>query len=211
MLEHPTTLIAIKEHISMIYLYIKQHSITGLKYFGKTIKSNPEAYKGSGKYWLNHIKKYGINNVETLGIWEFQDQEECTKFALKFSEENNIIESNQWANLILEDGITGYNSSEANPAKLEKNRKRMRENNPMFYTIFSEDALSRMSKATKGKPKSKEHKEKLSKSKIGSLNPNYGKPENGLHYNKRSICVRCGVETNIGNIKRWHNDNCKVS
>ena len=31
-----------------IYLYVKQHSITGLKYFGRTTQANPYKYKGYG-------------------------------------------------------------------------------------------------------------------------------------------------------------------
>lgn len=31
------------------YLYVKQHTITGLKYFGKTIK-DPYVYPGSGTH-----------------------------------------------------------------------------------------------------------------------------------------------------------------
>ena len=41
-----------------IYLYIKTHNITGLKYLGKTEK-DPYRYNGSGKYWKRHLKKYG--------------------------------------------------------------------------------------------------------------------------------------------------------
>ena len=33
------------------YLYIKQHSVTKLKYFGKTNSEDPIKYSGSGKYW----------------------------------------------------------------------------------------------------------------------------------------------------------------
>jgi hypothetical protein len=36
-------------------LYVKTHNITGLKYFGKTT-NDPFKYKGSGKYWLDHLK-----------------------------------------------------------------------------------------------------------------------------------------------------------
>ena len=32
------------------YLYIKQHSVTKLKYFGKTTKKDPVKYLGSGIY-----------------------------------------------------------------------------------------------------------------------------------------------------------------
>ena len=38
-----------------MYLYVKTHNKSGLKYLGKTIQ-NPFKYKGSGTYWLRHIK-----------------------------------------------------------------------------------------------------------------------------------------------------------
>lgn len=41
----------------MIYLYVKTHNITGLKYLGKTNNKDPHSYKGSGKYWILHCKK----------------------------------------------------------------------------------------------------------------------------------------------------------
>jgi len=90
----------------IIYLYIKQHSITGLKYFGKTTK-NPFLYNGSGKYWSRHIKKYGPLFIQTIEVWGFDNQTSCTEFALKFSKDNNIVESNEWANLCLENGTDG--------------------------------------------------------------------------------------------------------
>ena len=90
-----------------IYLYIKQHSVTGLKYFGKTISKNPFKYLGSGKRWVPHIKKHGVDQVKTLEIWGFDNQEMCTEFALKFSKDNNIVESKEWANLMEENGHWG--------------------------------------------------------------------------------------------------------
>ena len=71
-----------------IYLFIKQHSTTGLKYFGKTDCQNPLKYTGSGKYWKSHIKKHGVEFIETLQIFPFESQEEATTFALNFSFEN---------------------------------------------------------------------------------------------------------------------------
>lgn len=93
--------------MSTIYLYVKKHSITGLKYFGKTQTTDPYKYLGSGSYWSKHIRKYGTEHVQTLEIWEFENQDECTNFALKFSEENNIVESKEWANLRPENGLDG--------------------------------------------------------------------------------------------------------
>lgn len=88
-----------------MYLYIKQHNQTGMKYFGKTLK-NPHTYKGSGKYWKRHLKKYG-NDVSTIAVYEFDTLEELSTFAIKFSHDNNIVESDQWANLIIENGLDG--------------------------------------------------------------------------------------------------------
>ena len=50
----------------IIYLYIKQHSITNLKYFGVTKKKDPFKYMGSGTYWNRHISKHGKDQVKTL-------------------------------------------------------------------------------------------------------------------------------------------------
>ena len=91
----------------MIYLYVKQHSITKLKYFGKTVR-DPYSYNGSGLKWLRHIKRHGKEFVETLEVWVFDNQEECTEFALSYSKSNNIIESKEWANLKDEDGLMGW-------------------------------------------------------------------------------------------------------
>jgi len=90
-----------------IYLYVKRHEITGLKYFGKTEKNNVTSYYGSGKYWLNHIKLHGVSHVKTICYWIFNDQKKATDFALKFSKKHDIVNSDDWANLIDENGING--------------------------------------------------------------------------------------------------------
>lgn len=108
--------------MSTIYLYIKQHSVTGLKYFGKTIR-NPNTYKGSGKRWVSHIKKHGIDKVETIQIWEFSDIQTCSTFAKKFSIENDIVASNEWANLMEENGYTGGGNQSAETREKLRNSK----------------------------------------------------------------------------------------
>ncbi len=87
------------------YLYLKQHNKTGLKYFGKTIR-DPKTYKGSGVRWNYHLNKHG-DDVTTVWAKEFTDKHELTSFALEYSKNNNIVESNEYANLMLEDGLTG--------------------------------------------------------------------------------------------------------
>lgn len=87
------------------YLYVKTHNVTGLKYFGKTT-SNRNRYRGSGHYWVRHIKKHGYDvTTEILGY--FTDQNDCVKFATEFSISNNIVESKEWANERIENGLDG--------------------------------------------------------------------------------------------------------
>jgi hypothetical protein len=104
-----------------IYLYVKQHQSTGLLYFGKTKKVDPFKYQGSGKYWKRHLKKYGCN-ISTIELWGFDNQEDCTRFALEFSAKHYIAESDEWANLKPENGLdggwpVGYKHSEETIAK----------------------------------------------------------------------------------------------
>ena len=71
------------------YLYVKQHRITRLKYFGMTATKDPYVYQGSGKHWRRHLKVHG-KDIETIQVWEFNNIETCEQFALNFSKENNI-------------------------------------------------------------------------------------------------------------------------
>jgi len=89
-----------------IYLYVKQCSHCNLKYFGKTIQKNPETYKGSGIRWLNHIKKHKATPIN-LELYSFENTIDANIFALKYSEEHNIVESNEYANLKFEDALEG--------------------------------------------------------------------------------------------------------
>lgn len=83
----------------MICLYIKTHNQTGLKYFGKTIQ-DPYTYKGSGTWWKSHIKKHGYDvTTEVYKQFDESEIELCREEALRFSIDNNITESVEWANL----------------------------------------------------------------------------------------------------------------
>ena len=112
----------------LIYLYIKTHNKTGLKYFGKTTKQNPYKYKGSGKYWKAHIKFHGYD-VTTEIVGMYTDIEECSKIAINFSIINNIVESQEWANLVIENvygsAQLGQTCSEEVKQKFSKNAKRI--------------------------------------------------------------------------------------
>ena len=116
----------------MIYLYVKEHAVTGLKYFGKTIRNDPFKYKGSGKYWTKHLKKHG-RKILTTGIWGFDSVDDCYKFALEFSIRNDIVESKSWANLKYESidgGRLGEYTAERY-AKINESRRQNGKPNPL--------------------------------------------------------------------------------
>lgn len=59
---------------------------------------------------------------------------------------------------------------------------------------------------------SDETRRKCSVTKVGSKNPNYQRPETSLRLNTdRFTCSVCGMVTNKGNWKRWHEGKCKSS
>ena len=88
-----------------IYLYLKTHNKTGLKYLGKTIY-NPFKYNGSGKYWLKHLKKHG-NDITTKILKECDSESEIKKWGLYYSNKWDIVNSNEFANLTEETGNGG--------------------------------------------------------------------------------------------------------
>ncbi len=117
-----------------IYLYVKTHNQTGLKYLGKTTDSDPHAYPGSGLYWSYHLKQHG-KDYSTEILLETEDPTEIQKVGQYYSTLWNVVESNDWANLQPEEGqgfVSGkYHHSKrpgyVNPAKREENRKRASE------------------------------------------------------------------------------------
>ncbi len=92
-----------------IYLLIKEHLNTGLKYLCKHVASSfseCETYKGSGTYWKRHLKQHG-NNVKTICLFVTENENEFRKVAKKYSICFDVVNSNDWANLCNEEGQGG--------------------------------------------------------------------------------------------------------
>lgn len=108
------------------WLYIKQHTITGQLYFGKTIK-DPEIYQGSGLYWKRHIKQHGREHVVTLWSELYYTADSIQQFAIEFSEKMGITKSKYWANLQNENGFdgapSGFTHSIESTAKMSDSKK----------------------------------------------------------------------------------------
>jgi hypothetical protein len=87
-----------------VFLYMKQHNITGLLYFGRTV-SEPYTYLGSGKAWKRHLKEYG-NDISTIWLRKFENEDDLRlkKMAIRISKELDIVKSEKFANTVIEKG-----------------------------------------------------------------------------------------------------------
>lgn len=196
--------------------YIKRHSLTGLKYFGKTTNINVTngRYRGGGKYWKEHINKHGVRLVET--IWKsevYTDKEKCIEFGLAFSELFDIVHSNEWANLEPENGINGF--IPGNPSVLRGRKLTAEHKAKISESTRGRDAPNkglpsplkgrksplkgRTNRAIKGKPSPKK----------GLPNPGASLSNKGVP-KKKVMCPHCSKEGSVTVWYRYHFDNCKV-
>ena len=182
------------------YLYIKQHSVTGLKYFGKTTRPDPYKYLGSGVRWIRHINKHDKQFVDTLWVSDLYYDTSISEHALHFSHENNIVESIEWANLKPENGLDGGSQkgkthstetkAKMSVAKTGKTQsaehiaKRVASHTGI---TLSAEHKAKLSAAKTGIAQSDEHKAKISASKTG-------KTQSAEHKAKRAAARRARNE-----------------
>ena len=195
------------------YLYIKQHEITGLKYFGKTTR-NPYNYTGSGKYWKRHIKKYGKEHVKTIAVYgPYTDKVYLEKQALAMSDWFNIVESPEFANMKPENGLDGgsFGHTEETRAKMSAAKKGKNKGKNK-----SEETRAKISSSMKGKNKGKTASDET-RAKMSAAKQNISEETRAkISAAKQGIpipiitCPHCGKSGGINNMKRWHFDNCKT-
>ncbi len=166
-----------------IYLYLKQHNITGLKYLGQT-KRNPHIYRGSGKRWLNHLKKHG-NDVNTTILAECSTQTEIKNLGLYYSTEWDIVNNVEFANLIIETGSDDHNSS------------RLKKFNNILTSEFKKERASNAAKSMwKNLKDNPDNYNSLIAKRQKQINPMQGKKQ------KRASCISCRKNLPVNLISR---------
>lgn len=220
------------------YLYVKTHNVTGLKYFGKTIKKDVHKYKGSGVRWLNHIRVHGYDvTTEILGY--FENSNECNMFALEFSKVNDIVRSNCWANLVEEVGTDGSGKGMIVTDNFREkmrliNKERIKNGTHQFFRNGISNSKMRVENGTHHflggaiqteRVKNGTHhllggeiQRNAALSKMDTFNfskfftdCNLKMLKDGTHPSQlKRVCEYCHCEVNLSNYIRWHGDNCKM-
>lgn len=103
----------IYKEIKPTYLYVKEHTITGLRYLGKTTRNDPYKYNGSGTDWVEHINEYGKEHIKTIWVSKIFTDTRIKDFAILASKHWNIVNSKDWANQKIENGMDGFTSKQS--------------------------------------------------------------------------------------------------
>ena len=176
------------------YLYIKQHTITGKLYFGKTT-SNPETYLGSGKHWKSHIKKHGRERVVTLWYQLYDNVFDIVSDALSMSIKLDIINSKSWLNMKIENGLDGGSmGGKSHPLRGRKFTKEHREKiaSARLGKKHSQETKEHLSKRLKGKTREElygKERAKILSDEQSKRNSGEGNPMYGKTYSEESIKV----------------------
>ena len=207
-----------------MYLYVKTHNKTGLKYLGKTVNEDPHKYPGSGKVWRRHLDKYGYVYTTEI-LLETDSEQELKEKGIYYSNLWNVVDSKDWANLMIEQGDGGDTSASLAYQQYIKDRDYNGKKNPFYGKTHKDETKKLLSDLAKkqwtGVPKSKEHRRKIAEANTGKVFTEERKKNISLAckgripYNKgkpaeRFVCEHCGKEIGgASNFKRWHGNNCK--
>ena len=99
--------------MTIYYLYVKIHRITGLNYLGYTSKLDPHAYAGSGTRWNLHLQKHGYL-YDTKILHRCISKSAIRAWGLFYSRLWSVVNSRKWANLKEENGDGGGCVGEVN-------------------------------------------------------------------------------------------------
>jgi hypothetical protein len=207
----------------MIYLYVKTHNKTGLKYLGKTTAKDPNNYRGSGTFWIRHIKKHSYD-VTTEIIFQTEDVEELAKMGKHYSDLYNVVASKEWANLKEEVGDGGWDFVNTDSKIKEKRKTWIGPQNGFYGKKHSEETKRILSEKTKKQifpPRTAEHNEKIKKALTGKLftderkknisDAKKGKPAHNKGLSDVKVeCPHCKKTGGRSAMKKWHFDKCKM-
>ena len=179
-----------------------------------------------------HLRKYG--NDVTMEIYgTFEDINVASKIALEFSENNDIVKSEFWCNLILEDCYTGgsdvksgltyeeyYGEDRANEIKSKLSRvksidERMKISEsltgrvgPNKNRVFSDEWKENISKGQSIRTDDRSHSDETKRKIAEAVKGNPSKLKGRTR--KQLVCPHCNKVGGDNGMLQWHFDKCKI-
>lgn len=206
--------------MTIYYLYVKTHNITGLKYLGYTSRKNPHKYTGSGTRWSNHLNVHGFDFTTEI-IKECTSKLEIREHGIYYSRLWNVVDDKNWANLKEEQGDGGGCFGEVNgmfgkthspEVKVAQGIRAVEQFKGKSY-----EELYGLEKAVKLK---KIRSEKMKgRNNAGTSNPMYGKKQKESSKEIQSFraknrtkheCPHCKKLFTPSPLSRYHGDRCKM-
>lgn len=186
--------------MTIYYLYVKTHKITGLKYLGQT-KQDPFKYSGSGKYWKLHLAKHGTDHTTEI-LKECRTKDDLRNYGSHYSNLWNIVDSEEWANLMPELGDGASPGRKRSSESIAKGIATKRKNETLAHSPVT---IEKMKVARKLQaPMSNETIAKISETKFNDPNKSeiakkavITRKKNGYRQSSESLAK--GIET-----KRQH-------
>lgn len=204
------------------YLMVKTHRITGLKYLCQTTKKDPYKYKGSGLYWVKHLKKHG-SDFDTHIILKCYTKSALKEWGLYYSKLWSVVQSKQWANVVEEQGQGGDTMSGTGYKHTEEVLQKIREaRSNQIITLETRQKLSSYMKGDNNPSKRDCVRKKISdKLKNRPMTWAYKRTEElntkmseikqkyNPGFSQQATCPHCLKTGQYAGMKRWHFDNCK--
>jgi len=172
--------------------YLKEKEI--IQFLQADISSEYYNIHEGGKGGWKNVKSTGKNN----GMYGRSVRD---IFIQKYGEElgnEKYDETRRIAGIKTSASLKGVNKSKEHCEKLSLAKKEYFKNETIEQKKLRCES-TKLSMQSADLVRSEEYKKKMSES-----------IKNAVHLiNKKYTCEYCGIETNRGNLKRWHNDNCK--
>ena len=189
------------------FIYITTNLINGKRYLGlKRFDKKWKGYLGSGKVFKQAVDKYGKENFRRDVVDIAYSENELNQKEYEYSIFFNVIESDDWYNLVLGGGSTnGYKFSDEQKQKMSEMRKgkpmsevaRQNISKSKMGHYTSEETKRKIGDANRGRALTDEHIEKIRQGNLGKIVPDdvrqkIGNANRGKKYTNRISTQRMG-------------------
>jgi hypothetical protein len=206
-----------------VYLIEKKNTLPNQQKYYIGVRScevliGDDSYMGSSKYLTEEVETLGADQFNKIILKRFSNREEAVQYEIDMHNEFDVANNPLFFNRAKQTSVSFIGG--------------VGENNYFYGKKHTPETLKKMSEILKTKDCRQKTTNKGKKfpeagKKISVARKNYYKtnphPMLGVKRTKemqinnslgalkqqKHECVYCGVVTIAGNIKRWHNDNCK--